>query len=256
MSEGDSRDGQPRPQSTPRRRMRSAFRRTTVRARGVLERAPVRARAMSRAVSPSAVAERLREASARVILGSGSATRRAILTRMGIDFVVEKPDIDERAIRFDDPAVLVEALARAKARAVVERVRDDASEGRRLLITCDQVVVHRGVIREKPSSAAEAREFIRGYGVDPPSTVGSVMVTDLSSGESALEVDVNTVVFAPFPEDVVNAIVDEGECMYCAGGLMVEHPMLQPYLTRIDGSMDGVMGLDASVVERLLSKFV
>ena len=66
-------------------------------------------------VSPSAVAERLREASAEVILGSGSATRRAVLTRMGIDHVVEKPDIDERAIRFDDPAVLVEALARAKA---------------------------------------------------------------------------------------------------------------------------------------------
>lgn len=71
-----------------------------------------------------------------------------------------------------------------------------------------------------------------------------------------MEVDVNTVVFAPFPEDVVDAIVDEGECMYCAGGLMVEHPMLQPYLRRIDGSMDGVMGLDAGVVERLLSKFV
>ena len=224
------------------------------RARGVLERGRTRSRGMS--VSPSAVVERLREASAEVILGSGSATRRAVLTRMGIDHVVEKPDIDERAIRFDDPAVLVEALARAKARAVVERVRDDAREGRRLLITCDQVVVHRGVIREKPSSAAEAREFIRGYGVDAPSTVGSVMVTDLSSGESALEVDVNTVVFAPFPEDVVDAIVDEGECMYCAGGLMVEHPMLQPYLRRIDGSMDGVMGLDAGVVERLLSKFV
>jgi len=32
--------------------------------------------------------------------------------------------------------------------------------------------------------------------------------------------------------------------------------MLQPYLRRIDGSMDGVMGLDAGVVERLLSKFV
>ena len=109
-----------------------------------MERARTRSRGMS--VSPSAVVERLREASAEVILGSGSATRRAVLTRMGIDHVVEKPDIDERAIRFDDPAVLVEALARAKARAVVERVRDDAREGRRLLITCDQVVVHLSLI--------------------------------------------------------------------------------------------------------------
>jgi septum formation protein len=37
---------------------------------------------------------------------------------------------------------------------------------------------------------------------------------------------------------------------------MVEHPLLQPYLKRIEGSMDGVMGLDAQTVERLLNEFV
>ena len=137
-----------------------------------------------------------------------------------------------------------------------EKLAERGEGARRLLITCDQVVVHRGIIREKPTSASEAREFIRGYGLDPPSTVGSTMVTDLSSGKSASAVDVNTVVFDEIPDDVVNAIVDEGKCMFCAGGLMVEHPLLQPYLKRIEGSMDGVMGLDAQTVERLLNEFV
>jgi len=211
---------------------------------------------IARAMTAKPVAERLRETSTAVILGSGSATRRAVLSRMNIEYVVEKPDIDEKAIRFDDPEVLVRALASAKATAVRERLAGRGEGARRLLITCDQVVVHRGIIREKPTSANEAREFIRGYGLDPPSTVGSTMVTDLSSGKSASAVDVNTVVFDEIPDDVVNAIVDEGECMFCAGGLMVEHPLLQPYLKRIEGSMDGVMGLDAQTVERLLNEFV
>ena len=199
----------------------------------------------------------MRDAGRVVILGSGSATRRAILSSMGIEYSIAKPDIDEKAIRRDDPRELVEALARAKAAALLERLGEGASDGpRRLLITCDQVVVHRGCVREKPSDAEEAREFIRGYGIDPPSTVGSTMVTDVSTGRSALAVDVNTVVFKPIPEDVINAIVDEGECMYCAGGLMVEHPLVQPYLVRIDGTLDGVMGLDANTVDRLLSEFV
>ena len=31
--------------------------------------------------------------------------------------------------------------------------------------------------------------------------------------------------------------------MYCAGGLMVEHPAVAPHVLRGDGSMDSVMGL-------------
>jgi septum formation protein len=34
-----------------------------------------------------------------------------------------------------------------------------------LLITADQVVVHEGIIREKPSNEKEARLFIKGYSI-------------------------------------------------------------------------------------------
>ena len=213
-------------------------------------------RAMAMTSNERSIAERVREAKCEVILGSGSSTRRAVLSSMGIDHVVVKPDIDEKAIRRDDPKALVRALAIAKADAAKEKLGASDFGTRRLLITCDQVVVHRGEIREKPSSEDEARAFIRGYGVDPPSTVGSTMVTDLSTGKSALAVDVNTVVFDAIPDDVVDAIVEEGECMHCAGGLMVEHELVQPYLRRIDGSIDGVMGLDAKTVERLLDELI
>ena len=38
---------------------------------------------------------------------------------------------------------------------------------------------------------------------------------------------------------------------YCAGGLMVEHPRCEPYIASIEGTMDGIMGLDPSLVAKL-----
>ena len=44
-----------------------------------------------------------------LILGSGSATRQAILREIGFTtFDIVKPDIDEKAIRFEEPAELVQ----------------------------------------------------------------------------------------------------------------------------------------------------
>jgi septum formation protein len=37
---------------------------------------------------------------------------------------------------------------------------------------------------------------------------------------------------------------------------MVEHPLVQPYLKRIEGTMEGIMGLDSATVGRLLNEFV
>lgn len=49
-------------------------------------------------------------------------------------------DIDERAIRFDDPQQLVRALAHAKASALIPGLERELDDQRDIfLITCDQV---------------------------------------------------------------------------------------------------------------------
>lgn len=52
----------------------------------------------------------------RIILGSASRTRQAILKEMGYSFEVHTADIDEKAIRKSSPEELVMALAHAKVR--------------------------------------------------------------------------------------------------------------------------------------------
>lgn len=189
-------------------------------------------------------------ASHTVVLGSSSSSRRAILQAAGVPFSVEAANIDEKALRRATPDELVLALAEAKAAAVLPRLA--GRPGSTLLITCDQVVVHRGVIREKPESLLEAHSFIASYSRDSASTVGGLRVTHVSTGRFAESLDLATVFFDAIPAHVVEAMVAEEAILWCAGALMVENPLIAPYVARIEGGVDSVQGLGLAAITRLL----
>ncbi|XP_072151704.1 uncharacterized protein [Setaria viridis] len=123
----------------------------------------------------------------KLILGSSSVARKHILEEMGLEFQVMTADIDEKSIRREDPDDLVMVLAEAKADAIMSRlnIADYQKEDNQptLLITSDIVVVHEGIIREKPTTKEEARQFLKGYSGGHVSTVGSVVVTNLTTGK-------------------------------------------------------------------------
>jgi len=191
----------------------------------------------------------------RVILGSGSSTRRTILNELGVTFEVFKPDIDEKSIRRDDPADLVLTLGRAKAAALLEgpHAAEFKSSGAWLL-TADQVVVCNGCILEKPEDAAQARMYIQGYGSAPAETVGSCVLTDTLTGQQWAEVDFAKVFFSPLEEHTIDQLISQGEIFYCAGGLMVEHPLVSPHVSRVEGELDTIMGLRKATVLRLFEQ--
>ena len=58
--------------------------------------------------------------------------------------------------------------------------------------------------------------------------------------------------FSLIPEASVAQLIAEGEVFWCAGGLMVEHELVQPHVVRMEGSLDSVMGLDKRLLQRLL----
>ncbi|KAJ0967755.1 hypothetical protein J5N97_024672 [Dioscorea zingiberensis] len=199
-----------------------------------------------------------RTASFKIILGSSSSTRKQILAEMGYDFTIMTADIDEKEIRSENPEELVVALAQAKADAIISRLqigdfREKDAEPT-LLITADQVVVHGGVIREKPSDADEAREFIKGYSAGYASTVGSVLVTNLKTGIAKGGWDKAEIYFHKIPEEVIENLIKEGDVLYVAGGLMVEHPLTSPFVAAVVGTIDSVMGLPKALTEELIQE--
>jgi septum formation protein len=78
--------------------------------------------------------------------------------------------------------------------------------------------------------------------------------TDLSTGKTVEGVDVATIHMDPLPQSAVDELIREGEVFWCAGGLMIEHQLVTPHITRIDGTEDSVMGLSARLLCELLVK--
>jgi predicted house-cleaning NTP pyrophosphatase (Maf/HAM1 superfamily) len=89
-----------------------------------------------------------------------------------------------------------------------------------------QVVVHKGRMREKPTSKAEAREFILSYADAPTTTVGACVCVCLDTGISYEHVEINKAHIGALPVATVDQLVEEGEVFKCAGGALHVRMML------------------------------
>ena len=88
----------------------------------------------------------------RLILASRSPRRAELLARLGLDYTVRIPEIDESVMPGEAPAEAARRLANLKASAALE-------EGA-LSIGCDTLVVHHEQILGKPIDEDEAVEMV------------------------------------------------------------------------------------------------
>jgi len=207
-----------------------------------------------------------------LLLGSASFTRKLILSEMNIPYHKVVRPIDEKSLgdrTKDAPRDLVLTLASAKMDHLVNEIRSGncaedmptsttkttKNDDEWIVLTGDQVVTHNGNILEKPESIEEAKEFVEGYASEPCRTVGSCVLTHLPSGVRVSGVDTATIHFKSTIEGsgLVDRLLEDGApILSCAGGLMIEHPLVREHVDRIDGTEDSVMGLSKALVERLL----
>lgn len=185
--------------------------------------------------------------------------------------------IDEKSLgdrTRDAPQDLVLTLALAKMEHLINEIRrgncvddmptatatstNDGAEANDewIVLTADQVVTHGGNILEKPESIEQAKQFVHGYASEPCSTVGSCVLTHLPTGLQVSGVATATIHFkSTIDGKLVDRLLQEdAPILSCAGGLMIEHPLVKEHIDRIDGTEDSVMGLSKDLVERLLGE--
>lgn len=166
---------------------------------------------------------------------------------MGCQFETMAADIDEKAIRDDDPQKLTLLLAHAKADGLLPHIRKAS-----ILITSDQVVMCGGVMLEKPENEDEAREHLRGYAHSPAVTITAVVVTNTGTNRRSEGVDIAKVVFRSIPSSVVEQLIQSGNILQNAGAFSVEDPLMKDYILRIEGEPESVMGLPKEMTKRLI----
>lgn len=189
----------------------------------------------------------------KLILGSASANRKKVLERMGYEFEVLAADIDEKAVRSDNVRKLPLLIARAKAEALSPRIKEAA-----VLITADQVTVWNNEMREKPRDASEARAFLKtlSHLRLPSFSFNGIVVTNTANGRREEASDASYTLFRPIPDEVIAELIASGDVFKWAGAYTPEHPLLLPFIERIEGDEGSVLGLPMNLTRRLLEKAV
>ena len=152
----------------------------------------------------------------RLVLGSRSPSRRRLLERLSIPFLVVHPGIDESPHEGEAPDTLVSRLSEQKARAVGARV------GTGLVIGSDQIALLDDTVLGKPGDhASNVAQLEMASGRWLEFRTGLV-VLDAASGHAQIDVVPFAVRFKPLTANDIDAYVSREQAYDCAGGFRAE----------------------------------
>ena len=180
-----------------------------------------------------------------ILLASTSPQRRAILAQLGIPFDVVAPRYSEEDGEIREPAELVRAHARGKARSVAADADD------RPVLGVDTAVVLEGVIYGKPADAGDAERMLEALAGNTHEVVSGLCL--LTRAWEDVEHEVTRVSFRPLtPRDLAAYLATE-EWEGRAGAYAIQGRGAA-LVERIDGDYLNVVGLPAALLVRLLAR--
>ena len=187
----------------------------------------------------------------RLVLASASPARLKSLRAAGIEPEVLVSGVDESTVTSDSPEELCVALARLKARAVVDRLPDPSTDT--LVLGCDSVLAFDGEILGKPADAADAvQRWERMRGRSGVLHSGHSLID--GSGERRVDAVASTVVhFADISDAEIAAYVATGEPLAVAGAFTIDG-LGGPFVERIEGDPGTIVGLSLPLLRQMLAE--
>jgi nucleoside triphosphate pyrophosphatase len=181
----------------------------------------------------------------KVTLASGSPQRSELLQKLGVEFEVVVPGVEELA--GGDPELEVLENARMKANSAMGGGAGSPLPSS-LLIACDTDVVLDGVALGKPGDEAEAREYLERMSGRAHVVMSGLVV--LADGEERSGLERTTVVFKRLSEAEIERYVRFGEWRGRSGGYAVQ-TLGSTLVERIEGSVSNVVGLPVGLLADL-----
>lgn len=182
-------------------------------------------------------------------LASKSPRRRELLGRLGLEFGVLEVDIPEQRQAGEPPRDYVCRVAREKAGAGLLRVVGNPSA---LVLGSDTEVVLDDEVFGKPADAAEAAAMLRRLSGRSHEVISAVSL--VSHAREVQAVSVSQVTFDRLDEARIAAYIASGEPFGKAGGYAIQGGA-EVFVSRLDGSYSGVMGLPLRETAHLLTGF-
>jgi MAF protein len=152
----------------------------------------------------------------KLVLGSTSPFRKALLERLHVDFECDAPDIDETPLEYEAVEDMVVRLAIAKARAISARHPDA------LIIGSDQSAVLKGEKLSKPGNFENAfKQLTRASGQKITFQTGLCLLNARTGNIQSTCVPY-TVVFKELTPTMIENYLHKEEPYNCAGSFKSE----------------------------------
>jgi septum formation protein len=171
-----------------------------------------------------------------VILASSSPQRREILQKLGVEFELVVPGVEE--LTGGDPELEVVENARLKARAVAAGSDD-------LVIACDTDVVLDGKALGKPRDEVDARLYLDRMAGRTHTVMSGLAVLEGGGERSGLER--TSVVFKQLSDAEKERYVRFGEWRGRSGGYAIQ-TLGSTLVERVEGSVSNVVGLPVGLL--------
>jgi len=182
----------------------------------------------------------------RLVLGSTSRYRRALLERFGMPFDVAAPDVDETPLPGERPAQTALRLSEAKARAVAARFPDA------LVIGSDQVADCDGTPVGKPGGRERAFAQLRTLSGRTVVFHTGVALVDARSGRCRSELVDIASTFRTLSDGEILAYLDREQPWDCAGSVKSEGLGIALFERIASDDPTALIGLPLIAVARML----
>ena len=151
-----------------------------------------------------------------LVLASSSPWRRDLLSRLGLPFTWDSPDIDETPLQGESPAALVHRLALAKAERLAVRYPGH------LIIGSDQVAVFDDQILGKPHTEERARANLSAFSGHRVSFLTGLALIDTARSSHRVSHERYDVVFRMLSEAEIATYVAREKPLDSAGSFRLE----------------------------------
>ena len=207
-----------------------------------------------------------------LVLASGSQYRAGMLSRLGIEFQVISPDVDESAQAGELPADLAVRLAAKKAEAVRTTLVGspgspfEALQSRSLpsepcenlqaiIIASDQVVSTGSTLLGKPLNFANACRQLARMSGQTVTFYTSLHLLDVHSQKCFTALDVTRATLRKLDADTIARYVERDQPLQCAGSFKVESLGISLFESISSEDPTALVGLPMIELCRGLSQF-
>ncbi len=187
-----------------------------------------------------------------VILASGSPRRKELLSLITKNFKIIISNTDEN---FKEGLTIEEQskrIAYLKSKAVF-----DKTEGNRIVIGSDTMVIKDGKFYGKPKDKKEAFQMITELQNNVHEVITSICILIEKDGkiEKYNDYDISKVHISAMSSEEIKRWIDTGKAMDKAGAYAIQEEFSK-FIERIDGNYDSIVGLPTHKVYQILKPYI